>query len=99
MLRHRFGLGVIGREQVFAPGFVGLRQDGAFPLDPVEEYQRVESVAFVVEQLRERRSRQHGLAAVGEDRARAEPVEVNPAELMAGFQSEAQGDRQLERQL
>ena len=96
MLSHHFGRRVIGRGQSLAPGFFGLRQDGPFPLDPVEEHQRVKSVAFVVEQLRESRSRQHGLAAVGEDRARAEPVKVRAADLMAGFQAEAQGCRQIE---
>ena len=99
MLSHHFGRRVIGRGQSLAPGFFGLRQNGAFPLDPVEEHQRVKSVAFVVEQLRESRSRQHGLAAVGEDCARAESVEVRTAELMAGFQAEAQGCRQIEIQL
>ena len=41
MLRHHFGRRVIGRGQSLAPGFFGLRPDGAFPLDPVEEHQRV----------------------------------------------------------
>ena len=96
MLRHHFGRRVIGRGQSLTPGFFGLRQDGAFPFDPVEEHQRVKSVAFVVEQLRERRSRQHGLAAVGEDRARAEPVGVHTADLVGCFHAEAQTCRQIE---
>ena len=99
MLRHSLGRGVIGRKQPLAPGFFSLREDGPFPLDPVEERQRVKSVAFVVEQLRESRSRQHGLAAVGEDRAPAEPVEVHAANLVGCFQAEAQVCRQIEIQL